>query len=431
MRIAVIGAGYVGLVQGIGIARFGHQVTIYETDFQKINSLEAGIIPFFEMGLQETFAAHKDKIKFEFVNTIQTPTHYNDIKNHDIVFIAVGTPPSQYDGSADLRVLISCIQSLHDIGVKCVVIKSTVPPGTAEEIIYKSNSQLQIISNPEFLREGSALQDFMRPDRIVLGGDKGSPEFKKVMDFYKDMYSKLDYFTPDFIETDNTTAELSKYASNAFLAMKVTYINEMANLCRMIGANANEVAKIMGTDPRIGAKFLKPGPGFGGSCFPKDVQALIRVAERSGVRLSLVEQLQNSNDRRLIQMADDISLMMEQSQAVNPKVAVFGLGFKANTDDTRGSPASIICPILDERGIHVVEYDSLIKISAIRMGIVRDPKKFCPEGIDGVVILTECQEFRDIILNAQLKPGTVIMDLRNLFDNQEFANMNVSYFNLG
>ncbi len=345
MHIAVIGTGYVGLVSGAGMADFGMKVICVDKDRSKVELLNSGKVPFYEPGLEDLVKKNMEAGRLSFTTDLK-----DAVKQALVVFICVGTPPLP-DGSADLsqikEVAISLAEALDDY--KVVVTKSTVPVGTNRWIKHlidshkKTDISVDVISNPEFLREGSAVEDFMHPDRVIIGGESAY-----AIAIVKDIYRPLYLAETPFIITDLETAELIKYASNAFLATKIAFINEIANLCEKVGADVTVVAKGMGLDPRIGRKFLNPGPGFGGSCLPKDVKALIQQGKSKGVPLKVLEAVVESNERQKLRAVEKLQELC--GELSGKLIAVLGLSFKPNTSDVRESPALVVVPELIKRG---------------------------------------------------------------------------------
>ena len=353
MNITMVGTGYVGLVSGTCFSEFGFNVCCVDKDQEKISNLNKDIVPIYEPGLENLIKKNKSAGRLTFSNDID-----GNIRKSDIVFIAVGTPSRRGDGHADLSYVY---QAAEQIGKKIdgytvVVTKSTVPVGTGLEVknIIKKvnpNADFDVISNPEFLREGNAIQDFLRPDRVVVGFE--SEKAKKII---ASLYKPLFLIETPILFTDLKTAELIKYSANAFLAVKISYINQMADLCEKIGADVHDVAKGIGLDKRIGNKFLHPGPGYGGSCFPKDTVALVKTANQNNSDISIVDTVVKYNAKRKSEMADKI-LKELGNDLTNKKVSILGLSFKPETDDMRDSPSLDIIPILQENGITISAYD--------------------------------------------------------------------------
>ncbi|MGN6749766.1 MAG: UDP-glucose dehydrogenase family protein [Xanthobacteraceae bacterium] len=431
MRVAMIGAGYVGLVSGACFADFGHQVTCIDKDAAKIGALRGGDIPIFEPGLAELVETNMRQGRLEFA------AEPHGIGQAEAVFIAVGTPSRRGDGHADLSFVYAAVREIAPlIGSTAVVItKSTVPVGTGDEIENilrqtRPDAEIQVASNPEFLREGAAIQDFKHPDRIVVGSDDDRAR-RVLAEIYRPLYLNA----PPIIYVSRRTAELIKYASNAFLATKITFINEMADLCEQVGADVQEVARGMGLDNRIGAKFLHPGPGFGGSCFPKDTSALIKTAHDHGVPLRLVETVSAVNEQRKRAMARKVVQALGGSVR-GKTIAVLGLTFKPNTDDTRDSPAIPLITALHDLGAVVRGYDPAGMEQA--KPLLPDVH-YChnaysaAEGADAVVIATEWEQFRalDLARLNGVMTQPVIVDLRNIYRAEEMRRAAFRYIPIG
>ena len=428
MNITMVGTGYVGLVSGTCFSEFGFNVCCVDKDQEKISNLNKDIVPIYEPGLEDLIKKNKSAGRLTFSNDID-----GNIRKSDIVFIAVGTPSRRGDGHADLSYVY---QAAEQIGKKIdgytvVVTKSTVPVGTGLEVknIIKKvnpNADFDVISNPEFLREGNAIQDFMRPDRVVVGFE--SEKAKKII---ASLYKPLFLIETPILFTDLKTAELIKYSANAFLAVKISYINQMADLCEKIGADVHDVAKGIGLDKRIGNKFLHPGPGYGGSCFPKDTIALVKTANQNNSDISIVDTVVKYNAKRKSEMADKI-LKELGNDLKNKKVSILGLSFKPETDDMRDSPSLDIIPILQENGITISAYDPVAMNEAKKLlKNIEFPNDLetCLQNSDALVILTEWNEFRGLLpdyLSKYMK-GNIVIDLRNALDPENFIN---SEFNL-
>src|SRR5271168_4473053 len=432
MRIAIVGTGYVGLVSGACFSEFGVEVTCVDQDRDKIARLQQGEIPIFEPGLDALVANNAAAGRLSFTTNLPAA-----VAGADAVFIAVGTPSRRGDGHADLSYVFAAAeeigQALTDYAV--VVTKSTVPVGTGREvaeILHRTRPQgrFDVASNPEFLREGSAIEDFMRPDRVVIGAE--SEPARVVM---RALYRPLYLIETPMLFTDVATAELIKYAANAFLATKVTFINEIADLCETLGADVQDVARGIGLDGRIGRKFLHAGPGFGGSCFPKDCRALVRTAGEAGGGLAIVETVLRVNEARKRRMADKIAAACGGNLA-GKSLAVLGLTFKPNTDDMRDAPSLEILPRLISAGARIRAFDP--------EGI-DEAKKLMPElvycqdayqtmeGADALVLLTEWNEFRGLDLGRarDLLTSPLVIDLRNIYQPQEMAAAGFSYLSVG
>jgi UDPglucose 6-dehydrogenase len=431
MRVAMIGAGYVGLVSGACFADFGHQVTCIDKDAAKIAALKRGEIPIFEPGLAELVESNVRQGRLDFA------AEATGIGEAEAVFIAVGTPSRRGDGHADLSFVYQAVREIAPLLNSAVVVitKSTVPVGTGDEIENilretRPDADIQVVSNPEFLREGAAIQDFKHPDRIVVGSDDDRAR-KILAEIYRPLYLNA----PPIINVSRRTAELIKYASNAFLATKITFINEIADLCEQVGADVQEVARGMGLDNRIGAKFLHPGPGFGGSCFPKDTSALIKTAHDHGVPLRLVEAVATVNEQRKRAMARKVVQALGGSVR-GKTIAVLGLTFKPNTDDTRDSPAVPLITALHDLGAIVRGYDP----AGMEQAKPHLPDvHYCQsaysaaEGADAVVIATEWEQFRALDLNRlkAVMARAVIVDLRNIYRTDEMRRAAFHYIPIG
>jgi len=431
MRVAMIGAGYVGLVSGACFADFGHQVTCIDKDAARIAALKRGEIPIFEPGLAELVESNVRQGRLEFA------AEASRIGEAEAIFIAVGTPSRRGDGHADLSFVYQAVREIAPLikSTAVVITKSTVPVGTGDEIENilrqkRPDADIQVASNPEFLREGAAIQDFKHPDRIVVGSDDDRAR-KVLAEIYRPLYLN----TPPIVFVSRRTAELIKYASNAFLATKITFINEIADLCEQVGADVQEVARGMGLDNRIGAKFLHAGPGFGGSCFPKDTSALIKTAHDHGVPLRLVETVSSVNEQRKRAMARKVVQALGGSVR-GKTIAVLGLTFKPNTDDTRDSPAIPLITALHDLGAIVRGYDPAGMEQA--KPLLSDVH-YCrsaysaAEGADAVVIATEWEQFRALDLTrlkgVMMQP--VIVDLRNIYRADEMRRAAFRYVPIG
>ena len=430
MRIAMIGTGYVGLVSAACFSEFGHDVICVDTDSKKIAELNAGRIPIFEPGLEEVVAANAKAGRLSFTTSLSSA-----VPEADAVFIAVGTPSRRGDGHADLSFVFAAAEEIAAQlkGYTVIVTKSTVPVGTSrkvEDIVRKvrPDAQFDMASNPEFLREGSAIEDFRRPDRVVVGCDT-----EQARDVLKEVYRPLYLNETPILFTSRESSELIKYAANAFLATKITFINEMADLCERLGADVQDVARGIGLDGRIGPKFLHAGPGFGGSCFPKDTLALLKTSELAGAPARIVETVVSVNEARKLRMADKI---IEAFGGVSGKIiAVLGLTFKPNTDDMREAPSLAIIPRLKEEGARVKAYDPEGGREAAKLLDV----ELCGdtyqalEGADGVVILTEWNEFRalDLARVKSLLSRPLMVDLRNIYRPKQMSEAGFEYVSVG
>src|SRR5271163_835255 len=424
MRVTMIGAGYVGLVSGACFADFGHHVTCIDKDATKVAALNRGEIPIFEPGLDDLVNANVKEGRLEFA--IDTAR----VADADAVFIAVGTPSRRGDGHADLSFVYEAVREIAPLlsATTVVVTKSTVPVGTGDEIErilreLRPEADLQIASNPEFLREGAAIQDFKHPDRIVVGSDDA-----RAREVLAEIYRPLYLNAPPIIYVTRRTAELIKYAANAFLATKITFINEVADLCEQVGADVNEVARGMGLDNRIGGKFLHAGPGFGGSCFPKDTTALLKTAQDFGVAMRIVETVAAVNDQRKRGMARKVVAALDGSVR-GKTVAVLGLTFKPNTDDTRDSPAIALITALQDLGATVRAYDpaGMEQAKPLLPDIHYCSSAYeAAEGAHAVVIATEWEQFRalDLVRLKGVMAQAVIVDLRNIYRADEMKRAN-------
>jgi UDPglucose 6-dehydrogenase len=432
MRVTMIGAGYVGLVSGACFADFGHTVTCVDKDPGKIERLEKGIMPIFEPGLAELVATNVKEGRLSF-----TLDAKEAIRNADAIFIAVGTPSRRGDGHADLSYVYGAAEEIaqHMDGFTVVVTKSTVPVGTGdevEEIIRKTrpDANFAVVSNPEFLREGAAISDFKRPDRVVVGTDR--EEAREVM---RQLYRPLFLNETPMLYTSRRTSELIKYAANAFLAVKITFINEMADLCEKVGANVQDVSKGIGLDNRIGKKFLHAGPGYGGSCFPKDTLALTKTANDHGSPVRIVDTVVQVNDARKKAMAQRVIDAMGGS-AKGKTIGVLGLAFKPNTDDMRDAPSLDIIPALQAAGARVKAFDPE---SMHEAGKMLSDVDFCDgpyhaiDGADAMVLITEWDQFRAIDFDRVkklLKTPTVV-DLRNVYQPSDMLKRGFNYVSVG
>ncbi|MEO1568910.1 MAG: UDP-glucose/GDP-mannose dehydrogenase family protein [Pseudomonadota bacterium] len=432
MRVAMIGTGYVGLVSGACFADFGHVVTCVDKDASKIERLNRGEIPIFEPGLDALVASNVRAERLLF-----TTDAADAVRDADAVFIAVGTPSRRGDGHADLSYVYAAAEEIAGLidGFTVVITKSTVPVGTGDEVEAiirrtRPDSDFAVVSNPEFLREGAAIKDFQIPDRVVVGTDN-----ERARDVMRELYRPLFLNETPILFTSRRTSELIKYAANAFLAVKITFINEMADLCEKVGANVQEVSRGIGLDGRIGRKFLNAGPGYGGSCFPKDTLALTKTANDFGSPVRIVDTVIAVNDARKKAMAAKVVAAMG-GDVSGQTIAVLGLAFKANTDDMRDAPSLDIVPALIAAGAHVKVYDPEAMEEARKL---MDGPKYCDgpwhavEGAHAVVFVTEWHQFRALDLN-RLKDemvGDVIIDLRNMYDPSDMERRGFSYSSIG
>ncbi len=431
MHIGIIGTGYVGLVTGACFSEFGVMVTCVDKDPKKIDALNQGLIPFYEPGLEELVKRNRKEGRLHFSTDIA-----DAVKNSLVIFIAVGTPP-RGDGSADLRyveeVAREIAKNLDEY--KVIITKSTVPVGTGKklkEIILKENGgkvKFDVVSNPEFLREGAAIEDFMRPNRVVIGSD--SDQAAAIL---KDLYRPLYLIETPFILTNIETAELIKYASNSFLATKVSFINELANLCEKVNADVHDVAKGMGLDRRIGGKFLHPGPGYGGSCFPKDTKALIKLASEFDVSLNIVSACDRANKKQKNIMVEKIKSVVGDVQ--DKIFSILGLSFKPNTDDLRESPSLFIMKSLLKGKATVKAYDPASMENAKKafrnIYYAKDAYDALQDA-DAAVLVTEWNQFRNLDLTRvkKIMKSHVFFDLRNVYEPSKMKELGFEYYSVG
>ena len=433
MQIAMIGTGYVGLVSGACFSEFGFNVTCVDKNENKISQLKSNKMPIYEPGLDVLVKKNQDAGRLSFTTDLN-----RTVADADVVFIAVGTPTRRGDGHADLSYVFDAAEEIAEYisGYTVIVTKSTVPVGTGKKIFKiiqqkRSDLKFDVASNPEFLREGSAINDFMRPDRVVVGvmGEEAKNVLEKV-------YSPLNLIETPIQFTDLETAELIKYAANSFLAVKISYINQIADLCEKVGADVHDVAKGMGLDKRIGAKFLHPGPGFGGSCFPKDTIALVKTAEQVGGKISIVEEVVSYNQERKLSMAQRIISRLKTG-IKNKKVSILGLAFKPETDDMRDSPALEIISELYSKGANIIAYDPAAMNEAKSFFqdkvVFAEDSENCIRGADVCVIITEWNEFRAISASkfSDLMNGNVVVDLRNIYSPDEMRGAGLNYSSIG
>ncbi len=436
-KVCLIGSGYVGLVTGACFAQVGHQVICVDKDQDKIENLKKGLIPIYETGLKKLVQENFSKGRLSFTTDLK-----DAVEQSEAIFIAVGTPSSRRgNGYADLtyvyqvaKEIASCLSNSKP---KVVIDKSTVPVGTAEQvarIIQENNPQANffVASNPEFLREGAAVKDFLEPDRVVIGTDDARAE--KVL---KEVYAFVSEQNRPILATSISSAELIKYASNSFLATKISFINEIANLCEKVGADVQDVAKGMGLDRRIGALFLQPGPGYGGSCFPKDVTALLRIAQENETPLRVLESVNEANIAQKAKMVFKIKHALG-GQLLNKRVLFLGLTFKANTDDMRESQALTIIPALVERGAKIWAHDpegtkEAQKVLPEEVNFKEDFYN-CEEKLDAVVLLTDWDAYKQLdfqLLKKQMEKNPVFIDLRNVYSPEEVKKQGFQYFGVG
>ena len=438
VKIAVIGTGYVGLVSGACLADFGNHVICVDTDKEKIEGLQKGQIPIFEPGIENVVARNVAEGRLQFTTDIAIA-----IDHCEVAFIAVGTP-SVEDGSADLTHVLEAADNIASTMKQYLVIvdKSTVPVGTANLVKARVaarlaarglSSEFDVVSNPEFIREGRAVYDFTHPDRVVIGSE--SERARKIM---RDVYRTLYLNETPLVETNIETAEMIKYASNAFLAVKITFINEIANLCEKVGANVQDVARAMGKDGRINPKFLHAGPGYGGSCFPKDTKALADTGRKYGSPISIVETTIAANDRQKRLMIEKLALGLGSLKGKT--LAVLGLAFKPNTDDMREAPSLTIVEGLVAQGAMVRAYDPVaMKEAHWRLASLQTRLTFCSNeyeamtGADALVIITEWNQFRNLDLSRAMKlmHKAFLFDLRNIYKRAEVEMAGFAYFGVG
>ena len=431
MRIAMIGAGYVGLVSGACFADFGHRVTCIDKDAGKIARLEAGVMPIYEPGLEDLVARNVREGRLDFATDSAAA-----VGEADAVFIAVGTPSRRGDGHADLSFVYAAAREIAGQikGFTVVVTKSTVPVGTGDEIERivgetRTKAEFAVVSNPEFLREGAAINDFKRPDRVVVG-----LEDERARPVMAEIYRPLFLNETPILYTGRRTSELTKYAANAFLAMKITFINEIAELCEALDADVQQVARGIGLDNRIGSKFLHAGPGYGGSCFPKDTLALVRTAADAGAPIQLVETTVRVNDARKKAMAGKVAKALG-GDVKGKTVGILGLTFKPNTDDMRDAPSLDVVPALVAMGARVQAFDpeghearQMLRDVDFKSGAYE-----AAEGADALVILTEWDQFRalDLARVKELMRAPVVIDLRNIYRPAEMQALGFRYTGVG
>ena len=433
MKVAMVGAGYVGLVSGACFAEFGADVTCIDIDSDKIGKLREGVIPIYEPGLAELINKNREQGRLAFRDGYD-----ESIAECDLIFIAVGTPARHGDGHADLKYVYQAVKDIAPYleGYTVIVDKSTVPVGTArtvKRIVREQNpgAQFDVAANPEFLREGAALTDFMRPDRVVIG-----VETKRAEETLRELYRPLNLIETPMLVTDLESAELIKYAANAFLATKISFINEISALCEAVNADVHAVARGIGLDGRIGRKFLHPGPGYGGSCFPKDTRALVRIAQENNVTSRIVEAVIEVNEAQKARMIDKIRTALGGSE--NGKtLAVLGLAFKPETDDMRDAPALSILPELVENGVRIHAHDPQAMPEA--KALLPESVLFFDEvyaalsGADAVVLMTEWNAYRGMDLDRikETMRGNVFIDLRNVYEPELMRAAGFDYFCVG
>lgn len=432
MNIAVVGTGYVGLVTGTCFAEFGVNVTCVDNDRQKIDNLNQGIIPIYEPGLEAMVSRNVKAGRLNFTTDLGDAVHHALV-----IFIAVGTPPKE-DGTADLQYVEEVAKEIATTmdGYKVIVNKSTVPIGTGAwvtELIKQHQAKpmdFDVVSNPEFLREGAAIEDFMRPNRVVIGANTN-----QAIAVMKDLYSPLYLIETPFVITNVESAELIKYVANAFLATKISFINEIATLCEQIGADVHHVAKGMGLDRRIGLKFLHPGPGYGGSCFPKDTRALVELAKERGCRTRIVEAAVQVNAEQRQRCIEKISQIFE-NQLSEKAIGVLGVSFKPETDDIREAPAIDIIQALQEQGARIRVFDPVamenFKVLFPDLTYCHDPYQVA-EGSDMLVFMTEWNQFRKLDMERlkTLLRAPHIVDLRNIYEPEQMKSKGLHYVCVG
>jgi UDPglucose 6-dehydrogenase len=428
----MVGSGYVGLVSGACFADFGHQVICVDTDQAKIDALKRGEIPIYEPGLAELVANNLAAGRLQFTTDLAP-----SVRQADAVFIAVGTPSRRGDGHADLSYVHAAAREIAGAlsGFTVVATKSTVPVGTGDDVERiireaRPDADVMVVSNPEFLREGAAIQDFKHPDRIVIGANE--PRAREVM---TELYRPLYLNAAPMLFTSRRTAELIKYGANAFLATKIAFINEIADLCEKVGANIQEVARGIGLDNRIGPKFLHAGPGFGGSCFPKDALALIKTAQDHGTSVRIVETVIAVNDVRKRGMAGKVAAALDGAVR-NRTIAILGLTFKPNTDDMRDSPSIPLISALQEMGARIRAYDpaGIEQARQALSGVTYTPDPYaCAERADALVIVTEWEQFRALDFHrlGQVMSNKVLIDLRNVYRGEEALAAGFRYDSVG
>ena len=430
MKLVIVGTGYVGLVTGACFAEFGYSVTCIDKDDKRLEILKSGKCPFFEPGMDELLDKHINKTKLiSFRSNIK-----NNLENSDIVFITVGTPTKRLEKEADLSFVWQVAEEIADnIKKYCLVVtKSTVPVGTTREvkkiISGKVDQKLfDIVSNPEFLREGSAIDDFIRPDRVIIG-----TENKKSENIMKELYRPLFLKETPIVSTSIESSEIIKYASNSFLATKIAFINEVADLCEVVGADVQQVAHAMGIDKRIGSKFLNAGPGFGGSCFPKDVKAFASAAKKKNIDLSIINTVNKSNQDRIIKISDKIISNIENKSTI----CFLGLSFKPNTDDVRDSTSMKIASKLFEKGFNVQCYDPKAMNNAKKENsnlIFLNSAYDACEGASAIIIGTEWNEFRALNFKkiSKILKEKIIFDLRNIYAPEDLNELGFKYYGTG
>ncbi len=415
-KIAMLGVGYVGLVSGTGLADFGNEVICYDIDPTKIEKLNNGKIPIYEPGLVDLVRKNVEKGRMIFTTDLRMA-----VQESEVIFLAVPTPSGE-DGSVDLSYVFKAVDEIAKYinNFKVIVTKSTVEVGTNDRIRERlrankvAQDMFEVVSNPEFLREGSAVGDFMRPDRVVIGTNS-----EKALEIMREIYRALYLIETPIVATDIHTAEMIKYASNAFLATKISFINEIANLCELVDADVQMVAKAMGLDGRIGKKFLHAGPGYGGSCFPKDTSALTKIAEKAGMRATIVEAVMEVNKRQKMRVMEKLLKVIPDLK--NKTIGILGLAFKPNTDDVRDAPALIVIDEILKRGGQIKAYDpeamNEMRKNFPQITYVASTED-AVKGVDALIIMTEWNEFRNLDLNylKSVMKNPVMIDTRNIYD---------------
>lgn len=439
-KIAVVGSGYVGLVTGTCLADFGLDVICVDNNQEKIDMLNSGKIPIYEPQLDDLVERNVYYKRLSFTTDIKKA-----VEESRVIFIAVGTPPMD-DGGADLQYVMQVAENIaiNMNGYKVIVDKSTVPIGTGQKVKALISSILKqrgvdytfdVVSNPEFLREGSAIYDFTHPDRVVIGS-----ESEMAATIMKEVYRVLYLNETPFVTTNIETAEMIKYASNAFLAMKITYINEIANLCEIVGANVKHVAKAMGRDGRISPKFLHPGPGYGGSCFPKDTEALAKIAREHGEVISLIETTIEANERQKLRMVTKIKVAFGETAFKDITLSILGITFKPKTDDMRAAPSLLILTELAKLGAKLKIFDPEGRKEGVwRLEHIQENIEFCDneydacENTDGLVLITEWHQFRNMDLDRLrgIMKGNYFFDLRNVYERDLVEDKGFRYFGVG
>ena len=431
MKLCMIGTGYVGLVSGVCFADLGNEVICVDNDIGKINLLKKGKIPIYEPGLSELVIKNYKNKRLTFSTDLK-----KSVKESDIIFICVGTPTKKGGGSADLSQIYNVSKEISSSinKFKIIITKSTVPVTTGDEIekiLSKRNSKkkFSIVSNPEFLREGEAIRDFIYPDRVVIGAND-----KKSAKILKNLYSPLISKGALYLQTSRRAAELIKYASNAFLATKITFINEIANLCEKTGINVEDISIGMGLDKRIGSRFLRAGPAYGGSCFPKDTKAIISTGEKFKINLSVIKSVIKSNENRNKILLDRINLILNK-KIKNKKITFLGVTFKANTDDMRDSPSLKMIPYLSKKGAIITYFDPTgykYEFSKLRNVINKTTIKEAIHGSDLVIIHTEWNDFKSINFKNLVKGKKfIIFDMRNIYSSTKIKDQGFKYYSVG